>query len=235
MKCRLAAFAALALTVPCSFATPIQMALVSGSTSLAITDNFAPDSNAATGGIAYANTNFNGWNILVTGLMNAPGLTPYGIDLSVQANCGSGSCLTQGLYVAYGGFLEFTESVTQFFATFSSQQNGAHASSQASPVFNTLDSSPLPPSLPSGDFGSMGPFDGSGVFSATSSGGGPVTSTPYTLLYFQNYEAGGTAASFNGHGTISASAVPEPSSLALLGIGMLAAGARTLSRKSRVR
>src|SRR5579862_2004186 len=50
----------------------------------------------------YSNPNFNGWVIKIsTGSSFAPGMTPYGLDLTAFATCAGGACLTNPLNVFY--------------------------------------------------------------------------------------------------------------------------------------
>ena len=100
-----------------------QLALVSGASTLVINDNVAPDANPAAGTLVYFNPNFNSWNIsVVAGQSNAPGLTPFALDLAVLATCTSGNCATQDLYVGLGSFSVFTTPTPSFNSDFSSTQ-----------------------------------------------------------------------------------------------------------------
>ena len=204
--------------------TSDEMELISGSSSIVITDNGAGDSNSAAGTIAYSNSNFNGWNISVaSGTTRSPSLSPFGLDLaSLTATCASGGCTTTPLQVWYSD-IGFTVPVAAggFTTTFSSTQTGNGASTESA-WFSNLNTVFSQQNL----IGTIGPFSASNVGSAN---GGLVAATPsYSLTLEQVFtDANGTAVSFSVDGNI-VNAVPEPAAIFLFGtvLALCAAGFR---------
>jgi hypothetical protein len=211
--------------------TTDEMELISGGSSIVITDNGANDGNAANGTISYSNSNFNGWNISVaSGTSHSPNLTPFGLDLaSLTATCASGGCTTTPLQVWYTD-LNFTVPVIAggFQTTFSSTQTGTGTASESA-WFSNLNTAFSQQNL----IGTVGPFSSSNVGSAT---GGSVAATPsYSLTLEQVFtDASGTSVSFSVDGNVI-NAVPEPAAIVLFGtvLALCAAGFRRRFRVSQ--
>src|SRR5882724_3446905 len=83
--------------------TTDQLHLSSGVVTATITDGGPGDINPLIGTVAYANSNFNGWEINFTaGTSHSPNLSPFGLDLtSLTANCRGGPCTTDPLIIAF--------------------------------------------------------------------------------------------------------------------------------------
>jgi len=191
-----------------------EMELVSGGSTVLITDNGAGDLDSTVGTITYSNTNLNGWVISVTsGTSNSPGVDPFGIDLtSLTATCASGKpCSTDSLQVWFGD-TSFNVPATGFQSDYSATITGSSAStSQKAWVDNTntiLGTGSL--------IGTIGPFTSTG--SGTVFGGGAGI-PPYSLTLEQIFSAGGHSASFSADGNITA--VPEPGAVVLLGTALV--------------
>jgi len=173
----------------------------------------------------YTNADYNGWDItVVAGANSSPSLSPYGLDLSVLANCSSGNCLTAALDVFYTA-QNFTAAVPAlgFQTTYSSTQTGAGTTRAITwaDSTNTLFGGGIP-ALGADHLGSVGSFSAPGGFGTVSGGPGEGPS-PYSLTIEEIFNAGSGVSSFSANGNITAAAVPVPPALALLGSGLLAA------------
>lgn len=181
--------------------------------------------SVVTVGGLYTNANYNGWDItVVAGANSSPSLSPYGLDLSVLANCTSGNCLTDPLDVFYTA-QNFTAAVPAlgFQTTYSSTQTGAGTTRTITwaDSTNTLFGGGIPP-LAADHLGSVGSFSAPGGF-GTVSGGPTEGPSPYSLTIEEIFSASGGVSSFSANGNITAATVPIPPALALLGSGLLAA------------
>jgi hypothetical protein len=204
--------------------TTDEMELISGASSITITDNGAGDGNAAAGTIAYSNANFNGWNISVaSGTTHSPSLSPFGLDLaSLTATCASGGCTTTPLQVWFTD-INFTVPVSAggFTTTFSTTQTGTGTASESA-WFSNLNTVFSQQNL----IGTVGPFSASSVGSA--SGGSTAAIPSYSLTLEQVFtDASGSPVSFSVDGNI-VSGVPEPAAIFLFGtvLALCAAGFR---------
>jgi hypothetical protein len=191
-------------------------------------------SSIITLGGLYTNTNFNGWDItVVAGSNSSPTLSPYGLDLSVLADCTGGNCLTDPLDVYYTA-LNFTATVPAlgFQTTYSSTQTGAGTTRAITWADSTngLFGGAIPP-LGADHLGTVGPFSAPGGF-GTASGGPSEGPSVYSLTIEEVFNASSGVSSFSANGDVTAAApVPVPPSLALLASGLLAA--ILLKRRSR--
>jgi hypothetical protein len=182
-------------------------------------------SNVITVGGLYTNANYNGWDITVVAGSNfSPSLSPYGLDLSVLANCTSGNCLNSPLSVFYTA-QDFTQPVAAlgFQTTFSATQTGVGNTKAISwaDSSNTLFGGGIP-AVPADHLGSVGPLSAPGGF-ATVAGGPTEGPSPYSLTLEEIFTASGAVSSFSANGNLTAVPVPVPPSLALLASGLLAA------------
>ncbi|HXN48426.1 MAG TPA: hypothetical protein VN893_17385 [Bryobacteraceae bacterium] len=213
--------------------------LVAVSVSVAEADEIEIQSAGAasviTVGGVYTNANYNGWDITVVAGSNfSPSLSPYGLDLSVLANCTSGNCLTNSLDVFYTA-QNFTQAVPalDFQTTYSSTQTGAGTTRAITwaDSTNTLFGGGIPP-LGADHLGTVGSFSAPGGFGTVSGGPGEGPSA-YSLTMEQIFNASSSVSSFSANGNLTALPVPVPPSLALLASGLLAT--LILPRRSRMR
>jgi hypothetical protein len=167
----------------------------------------------------------NGWNITtVAGVNNSPGLSPYGLDLTVVASCASGNCLTTPLDVFFSD-TGFTASVPagDFQTTYSGTLTGSGTTRAITwaDSTNTLFGGGLPTGIGADHLGTVGPFSAPGGFGTAS--GGPAETGTYSLTIEEIFTAGtsGTS-SFSTDANVIAT--PEPSSLLLLSSGLIGLG-----------
>ncbi len=190
-------------------------------------------SSVITVGGLYTNANYNGWDITVVAGSNfSPSLTPYGLDLSVLANCTSGNCLTNPLDVFYTaqGFTQVVPALG-FQTTYSSTQTGAGNTKAITwaDSTNTLFGGGIP-AVPADHLGTVGSFSAPGGF-GTVSGGPSEGASAYSLTIEEIFNASSGVTSFSANGNLTAAPVPVPASLALLASGLL--GVVLLQRRSR--
>jgi hypothetical protein len=204
-----------------------EMTVISGGTSVTITDNGSGDGNSANGTISYSNSNFNGWNISISsGTSHSPSLSPFGLDLAaLTATCsGSGGCATQSLTIEYSD-INFSTAMPPdgFMTTFSSTQTGSGTASESA-YYSNLNTIFSMQEL----IGTVGPFSSSNEGQAF---GGPVAANPnYSLTLVQVFtDSNNSADSFSVDGNLT-SAVPEPASIFLFGT-VLALSAGFLRRR----
>jgi hypothetical protein len=164
----------------------------------------------------------NGWNITtVSGANSSPGLSPFGLDLTVAATCTSGACLTTPLDVFYSA-IGFNVSVPAggFQTTYSSTQTGGGTTREIAwaDSTNTIFGGGIPP-VGADHIGSVGTFSAPGGFGTAS--GGPAEVAPYSLTIEDIFTASG-GSSFSTDANVTAT--PEPSSLLLLLSGLIGLG-----------
>jgi hypothetical protein len=216
-------------------------ALLAMAVSVANADEIEIQSLGATsvvtvGGL-YTNADYNGWDItVVAGANSSPSLSPYGLDLSVLANCTSGNCLTDPLEVFYTA-QNFTATVPAlgFQTTYSATQTGTGTTRAITwaDSTNTLFGGGIP-ALGADHLGSVGPFSAPGGF-GTATGGPGEGPSAYSLTIEETFSASAGVASYSANGNITAAPVPVPPSLALLASGFLAVillARRTAKRRS---
>lgn len=212
MKWLLGALFAAALTQMAFGSTTDQLQIVSGATTITITDNGVGDTNPANGVINYSNANVNGWSIFVTvGVTGSPNTNPA-LDLtSLTASCGGlfvATCSADPLHIAYSD-IGFTDQVTGFTTTYSSTQTGGGTTSQSAyfDVGNTiLNEATL--------IGTVGPFSAPGGV-GTVLGGSAAGPSPYSMTLDQVFIDNGGAVTFSSDGNVSG--IPEPGAVALFG------------------
>jgi hypothetical protein len=201
-----------AVTVPMVEADEIQVASPGASSIITV------------GGL-YTDADYNGWDItVVAGSNSSPTLSPYGLDLSVLANCMSGNCLTDPLDVYYT-VLNFTATVPAlgFQTTYSSTQTGAGTTRAITWADSTngLFGGAIPP-LGADHLGTVGAFSAPGGF-GTASGGPSEGPSPYSLTIEEIFNANGAVSSFSANGNVTAAPVPVPPAVVLLASGLVAA------------
>lgn len=186
------------------------------------------DQNPASGAISLTGVQFDSWTVTVTtggsnspncsGVPNGPGCLNTTNINSVSTGAGSLS--------AYFADTGFTVSPAQLAVGFSTPGETGTTAQQTAYAFNgplPLGSGVTSPTPVGGMCGSTLTIPGPTV--ATSSTTGCVApSSPYSLEIGTTMVSSGPGEAFNLNGTISASAVPEPASLALLGSCLFGAG-----------
>ena len=203
----------------------ISVSFVAAADEIEVVSGASTATSSGSGTITYTNGAFNGWDInIAAGVSNSPGLSPYGLDLTVVASCASGNCLTAPLDV----FLTDTGFTTPvpaggFQTTYSATDTGGGSTRAVTwaDSTNTLFGGGLPTGIGADHLGTVGPFSGSGGFGTAS--GGPAESGTYSLTIEEILTAGASGtSSFSTDGNITAT--PEPSSLLLLLSGLVGLG-----------
>jgi len=186
-----------------------------------VTDNGAGDTIAGTGAINFSVAAF-GYSLVVNTSQSKPvigsALQPQ-LDLTYTAT-GTGTIFL------YAGDTAFALSPANFLLSLSQTSSGGSGAvtgrAWGGSTDNALTFSPL--------LGSIGPLTGA-ASSGTTTGTFVPTVNPYSLsigVQIVRTTAGTTTGDLN----LSASPVPEPMSLVLLGSGLLAVGRRRFFRKS---
>jgi len=191
-----------------------EMELVSGGSTVIITDNGVGDLDSTVGTITYSNTNLNGWVISVTsGTSNSPGVDPFGIDLtSLTATCGSTQpCSSDPLQVWFSD-TGFNVGAPGFQSDYSATITGSTASTSQTAWVTNANTIFGMGSL----IGTVGPFTSTNHGSVFGGGAGVPL---YSLTLEQIFTAGGHSASFSADGNITA--VPEPGAVVLLGTALV--------------
>jgi hypothetical protein len=208
--------------------TTDELQIVSGSTTVTITDNGPGDTDSTDGQIQYSNSNLNGWNIFVVfGASGSPGTAPA-LDLtSLTATCGglfTTTCAANPLQVIYSD-IGFTQSDSSFSTTYSGAiSNGGTTSESAyldasNVIFGTTTL-----------IGTVGPFGSPG-------GVGTVTTpfsagpSPYSMTLDQVFTDDGSGSNvvFSVDGSVSG--VPEPGTVALFGTVLAFCASKLRRRK----
>jgi hypothetical protein len=169
-----------------------------------------------TGTTTYSNSNFDGWNIVITaGASSSPSLSPFGLELTVLATCNGGTMCSANPLDIYYSDTNFNVAVPAggFQTTYSATLSGNGTTSETAAVgsSNALFSM-------GSTIGTVGPFSPVGGFGTAT--GGPATSGTYSLTLEDTFNAAsGIATSFSSDANLTAT--PEPGTLALLGSGLL--------------
>jgi len=175
----------------------------------------------------YVAAPFFGWTVVISsGITNSPSLTPVGLDLSVQATCGS---CTSPLDV-YFSDIGFTPTGGSLVSTDGVNDSGPGNSTTQSAWFSTANTDFAGSGLPGTGTGTkigstIGPLVG--VTSGTTSGAGPVTS-PYSLTIEQTFAAS-AGAGYSTDGNLTGT--PEPGAIVLLGTILMICGTQFRRRK----
>jgi hypothetical protein len=190
-------------------ATTTEMKLVSGASSIVISDNSSMDLNSAIGTILYTNPNFNGWSVSVSsGVSHSPGVFPVGLDLTsvVSASVTPRPTSIQ-VFFSDTGFTALNGLVT----TYSVNMGGG--STQESAWLDSGNNIFSEATL----IGSIGPFTSTnnGTQNLHALGG-----TSYSLTLEQDFTSNpGDDSFFSADGKIAPT--PEPSTIVLFGAGIL--------------
>jgi len=180
------------------------------------------------GSVTYSNANFGGWDIkIVFGDSNSPSLYPYGLDLSsVTATCSNTPCTKNPLDI-YLSDTGFTEKTNVFVNDYSATDTGKGSTTQY--AWDDTGNAMFGEGTP---IGIVGPFNGSGVFSALAKGGGPAGPGAYSLTIEDIFTSPNKlGAGFSSDGDITA-VTPEPVSMLLMGTFLSLAGG-LLGKKKR--
>jgi hypothetical protein len=174
---------------------------------------------SGSGTTMYANSNFNGWNILITfGSSNSPSLTPYGLDLTAVVTCSAGATCTANPLDIFYSDTNFNVPVAAgsfqdgYSATISGTGTGTTSEIGWANSGNTLFGLGLANKIGS----TVGPF------SSTAAGttlGGPASAGPYSLTIEDIFTASSGPVSFSTDASVTAT--PEPSEALMLGTGLL--------------
>jgi hypothetical protein len=165
-----------------------------------------------------------GWTINVTsGVTNSPGLTPVGLDLTVQATCTS---CTAGLDIQFSDQnYNVPVGINGFLTTYHANDTGTGTtgSTSESAFFSNTNNNFAETTL----IGTVGPFGGAG--GSGSAIGGPIAAIPpYSLTLDQTFTAN-IGEFFSTDGNVTGQ-VPEPGAVVLFGT-VLALCASKLRRR----
>jgi PEP-CTERM motif len=193
---------------------------IAAADSIEIVSSGAPTITVAGGGPG--STTINGWTIGYLGQSSSPGLSLFGIELSAIASCSSGACLTTPLDIFYSD-INFTPTVSagNFQTTYSATISGSGNTNEIAWASNSDALFALGGSNIIGS--KLEPFSAFGGFGTAAGGPAEVSAKPYSLTIEDIFTANGGASTFSTDADVTAS-VPEPSSLVLLGSGLLVIG-----------
>jgi hypothetical protein len=197
----------------------VSMASVASADSIQIVSTGATTVTVAgSGTTTYSNSDFNGWDIFLTfGSSNAPGLSPYGLDVTALVSCNIASCVANPLNIFYSD-TNFTVplSAGKLQDAYSSTVGGSGSGTTSEIAWangsNTL--------FGLGATNKVG--TGLGPFSGTNAGvtiGGPALVGPYSLTIEDIFSDASGSVSFSSDADLTPT--PEPSSFILFGLGLV--------------
>ena len=173
---------------------------------------------AGSGTTTYSNSNFNGWDILLTfGSSNAPGLSPYGLDMTALVSCNLASCVANPLNIFYSD-TNFTVPVfaggfeNGYSTTVGGSGSGSTSELAWASASNTLFGLGATNKIGTG----LGPFTGT---NAGITVGGPAGVAPYSMTFEDTFTDTSGFVSFSSDTNLTET--PELSSLILFGLGLL--------------
>lgn len=217
--CLGASTALLALGMQSAMAVPVSLYMSDGSTTFTCADGDACDTNPNTGAVVYSGT-FGDWSLVVNAFVTAPALGTA--DHATAHMTASGSSTAAGTLTLLASATDYTGLLAGSTAPMGGHVGGsagAGASVDTGVYLNDSNALFATDSLLGAAVGSVGPFSYS--FGSVVS---PVTA-PFSIT---------SLAVFN-HTQAAASSVditiPEPSVIALIGVGLLAVGLVGFSRR----
>jgi hypothetical protein len=173
---------------------------------------------AGSGTTTYSNSNYNGWNILLTfGSSNTPGLSPYGLDLTALVSCNSASCVANPLNISYSD-TNFSVPISAggFENGYSTTVGGSGSGSTSELAWANASNSLFALGATNKIGAGLGPFSGT---NAGITVGGPASVGPYSLTIQDTFTDTSGFVSFSTDANLTQT--PEPSSFILLGLGLL--------------